>query len=199
MTESNQPPLAAPPGWTEAMQGKVPNEKRKAAAKRAFIVVSLTFFGMFMWLYILYNLGHQKKANNNETQSANTAVPVTPASAPAPAPAQTASMAASPFGMPRGATPETYAAQPNNMMMGAAYQPQQAAMMPVAPSYGEPALAPAMGYSPYPQAGFRETVPAQRGGVTMSAPREFRHAIGVAGLGIEPATPGQRQRTVVSR
>jgi hypothetical protein len=231
MSEENQKaPLVAPPGWTEAMQGKVGNANRVKASKRVFVVLSLTFFGIFMWLYIIYSLGHPKKA-----QSAGGETPVT-ASAPVGAEMGGAvqsgmpvAAAMSPFGMPRGAEAAMAQGMPQGQGMlaqsqampgvpqgqamsqgqgmnaaygvptgafnpyaTAAYTPNQAA--------GGPAAAPGAGFSPA-MGGPIPLVPQNRGGVTITAPREFRHGVGVAGGSLPgmPTIASQRMRTFVSR
>jgi hypothetical protein len=196
MSEPNQTPIGAPPGWAEAMQGKGDNSKRAAASKRIMLVLSLTFFGMFLWLYVLYNLGHSKP--KSEIPTANSAVPL--GNMPlqgAPMPeggfAGGPTSVASPFGIPRGAAPAGYAQQG---VETAPYQPTSAFAAqpyPAMPIQSAQYAAPTTFGQPIP------AVPAPRGGVTMTAPRDFRHSIGISGGAVPASTPGQRQRMVVSR
>ena len=209
MSEENQTrPLVAPPGWTEAMQGKTSNANRVKASKRVALILSVAFFGIFLWLYVIYSLGHPKKsvANAEPVTAASSQMEqtTTPLAGQVPTP-----IAASPFGVPRGV--ETGVAQtPVNPGYGlpgatanpyaaASYAPNAATAAPNpitdAPNpSGVLPLSPAMG-GPVP------IVPPTRGGVTITAPRDFRHAVGIAGGSMPgmPTVPSQRMRIFVSR
>jgi hypothetical protein len=227
MSEAPQSPIPpAPPGWTEAMQGKQDHTKRIAAGKKAFVVLFLIFFGAFLWLYILYNISHSKKTPAVEHAAVpHGGVPVAsappmvgmPAAAPAPFMGSTAPAH---FGAPRGMTseqgmapmPQTgFAPQPALQALPAqpAYMPMHGnpyaqaslpggyATQPFANPYGAPQQPYAAPPSPYAPAGYHAP---RLGDMTISAPREFRHAIGMpGGVPSPPASVAQRSRTVVNR
>lgn len=214
MTDSTvQPtPEATTPAWSQAMQGKGGNAKRTAVSKRVFIVMSLTFFGCLLWLYIIYNLSH------STAKTGGSEAPITSASAiTAPPPAaqlMTAPAATGPafsrFGTPRQLDATAYT--PPAAVSGASpygiltpsQQPLQPGMMPANATtmLPPPAAAGMPAQAPVPIYGAAGYGHRRDSTLAISAPREYRHALGVApqaAAGGGLAAPAARQRVFVAR
>lgn len=200
MTESEAKPVTdALPSWSQAMQGKGGNAKRIAATKRLAVILSLTFFGCFLWLYILYNVRHNSQVAAHPMQAQTAPAPnvafqqaaatgtIAPAGAEAP-------VAVGRFGSPRVLGVES------NTTTVAAYGLPTGQPPLLAPPYNPASMAGSMrSHYGSPAAYAQTSAPHQRGDLVISASRDLRHAIGnplAAGMANAAAS---RQRLYVSR
>jgi len=193
MTEQSAQQAPAP-DWAQAMQGKSKGPL-PAASKRIFIIVSMIFFGAFLWLYVIYNLRHSPTSEQKT------------AAAQAPA-AIEMTQGLQPFGMPRGAQPPGSQGQYVPMHGTPVAMQSVPSLMPVAQGLqAAPTQLPGAGLmgEPVPdaahyQSGYQQPGRQYRSDMAIVAPIRYRHAMSAPGMAAaNPSISVPRQRMYASR